>query len=130
MDEDIKKIHEFHLSGLGCAQVMVAMGLWKLGEENKRLLDAARGLCFGCYCNSTCGALIGGFLLLSMYDPEEAASYMIPELASWFAYEFKNMDCPDLLENNPANKPFTCPPLIEKTYLKVKELLREAGYDL
>ena len=130
MVKDTEKIHELHASGLGCAQVLVAMGLWKLGEENPRLVDAARGLCFGCFCDKICGALTGAFLMLAMFDPKQAADYMIPELASWFEYEFGKLDCPEILEHNPGNKPFTCPPIIEKTYLKAKELLQEVGYDL
>ena len=127
--DDIQKIQEFRAMGYGCAQVMVAMGLWKLGEENPRLIDAAKGLCLGCHCESLCGCISGAACMLTMIDRQQALEYMIPELAAWFEDEYGTIDCMDILKDDVNNKFTICPPIIEATYLKAKELLNEVGHD-
>lgn len=129
-EKDLEKIAEFRSKGYGCAQVMVAMGLWKMEEENPLLVEAAKGLCLGCHCESLCGCISGAACMATMIDREQALEYVIPELAAWFEAEYSSINCMDLLEGDVNNKFTTCPPIIENTYLKAKELLSEVGYDL
>ncbi|MGI5825143.1 MAG: C-GCAxxG-C-C family (seleno)protein [Bacillota bacterium] len=128
-EKDLEKIAEFRAQGYGCAQVMLAMGLWKLEEENSRLIEAAKGLCLGCHCESVCGCLSGSICMATMIDREQALEYIIPELSSWFESEYETINCMDILEGDVNNKFITCPPIIEATYLKTKELLKDVGYD-
>lgn len=127
--KDLEKIAEFRSKEYGCAQVMVAMGLWKLGEENPRLIEAAKGLCLGCHCESLCGCLSGAICAATMIDREQALDYIIPELSGWFEAEYGTIQCMDILNGDVNNKFIVCPPIIEATYLKLKKLLQEVGYE-
>ena len=134
MEKDILKLNQMLQSGKCCAQAMVALGLRLRGQSNPQLETAASALCLGVRSGLVCGALSGAAMMMSLFDPELAASEMIPELKEWFqdiyGEKYGSLDCDSILEGNRANKVFRCPALIENTYRKTREILEDYGFDL
>ena len=87
----------------------------------------------GVRCGLTCGALTGAAMMLQLFDPETAATEMIPELAEWFketyGEAYGGVNCDDILERNLANKAMRCPAVVESTYVKAREILEDFGFD-
>jgi hypothetical protein len=120
--------------GYCCSQIMLQMGLDAKGAENPELIDAVAGLCGGLYSGLCCGILTGAACLLSMYDRQRAASFMIPMLVEWFettyTQSYNGISCVDILDQDPANKLNRCPKIMEETIIKCRELLANYGYAL
>ncbi len=127
--DDLRKIAELRSKGYCCAQVMVGMGLLAKGEENDEFLQAVSGLCGGMRNMLLCGALSGAACMMTMLDKENSRE-MIADLKEWFEGEYGTTLCGELVEYDATNKAHVCPPLIENTYLHVKEILGEYGVDL
>ena len=134
MSDLSKDIAYLAAQGYCCSQIMVALGLNALGDQNPQLIDAVRGLCRGLYSGAVCGTLTGAACLLSMLDPRAAEAHMIPRLAEWFAMtfgeEYGGTDCAVILGDDPMNKFLRCPGIMERTAEKCRELLSEAGIEL
>jgi hypothetical protein len=134
MSDTKKQIFRLAADGYCCSQIMVQIGLEAKQEENPELLDAVAGLCNGVHRGLCCGILTGAACLLSMYDKQRAASFMIPMLADWFetAYTqaYGGIGCEDILDQDPMNKLNRCPRIMEETIAKCRELLANYGYVL
>lgn len=120
------------MRGACCAEALVRLGLTLRGEENEQFALAAAGLCDGMHGGYLCGALMGGALMLSMFDRNFAAGTMIPELTEWFddvyGMEYGSMNCEDITEGNIHCKAERCRPLMRATGSKCIELLETYGY--
>lgn len=134
MERDIIRLHQLLQEGKCCSQVMLTMGLEAMDAENPQLIQVSSALCMGVRSGLTCGALTGAAMMLCLFEPELALAELIPELTEWFeetyGESYGGTDCDSILEQNPRNKVFRCPSLVENTYRKARELLEEAGVDL
>lgn len=120
MNQDIL---QYKLKGYCCSQIIMAMGLEKLGKENPDLIQATAGLCNGVWQEKICGTLSAGVCLLCLADPHEAGKTYISELVDWFEASFGNTECSALINGNPLAKTETCPMIIEATFTKISEML-------
>ena len=134
MEKDIRRLNQLLLSGKCCAQALTVLGLELRGEDNPQLETAAAALCLGVRSGLTCGALTGAAMMMNLFEPEAAMSEMIPELSDWFrenyGERYGGIDCSAILEGNLSNKAVRCPILVENTYRKARELLKDYGVDL
>lgn len=119
MNEEILKLK---LQGYCCSQIIMELGLRKLGKENPDLIAAMAGLCNGLWRGETCGILSAASCLLYLADPKEAGTN-VGTLNEWFEDAFGNPDCDELLEGNPLSRVEKCPVMLEATFAKVSELL-------
>jgi hypothetical protein len=133
MNDSAGQIRDLSMSGYCCSQIMVKMGLDFMGKENPDLLNAVAGLCRGVHAGLICGTLTGGACLLSLYDKNEAAASMIPQLVAWFEETYGSLyggtSCLAIIEGDPVKKYERCPGLMVETFEKCRELLEEAGYE-
>lgn len=120
MDETI---FELKLQGYCCSQILMELGLRKLGKENPDLVAAMAGLCNGIWRGGTCGILSAAVCLLYLADPYEASQTYVRDLNEWFEDAFEVVDCDALLEGDPLNKVEKCPMMLGATFTKVAELL-------
>lgn len=120
MNQDIL---ELKLKGYCCSQIIMALGLKKLGKENPDLIKAMAGLCMGVQQGRICGILSAAICLLYLADPSGAENRNVREITDWFEESFFHVDCDDLLEGNPLNKIEKCPLMIEATFSKISEIL-------
>ncbi|MCU0493924.1 MAG: C-GCAxxG-C-C family protein [Chloroflexaceae bacterium] len=129
--------------GFFCSQILMLQGLALQGKENPELVRAMQGLAGGIgFTGGTCGALSGGACLLSLYAGKGSAEededlrllVMIGELNAWFQQRFGEqyggIDCSTILGGKLGSQLTCCPPMIDETLQKVKELLVEHGFDL
>ena len=134
MEKDIQKLHMILAGGTCCSKALVQMGLLASGREDPFLADTVSGLCLGVHSGLLCGALTGGALCLSLFDPQIAASDMIPQLTEWFREvtvdRYGGMDCGTILDGDPATKALRCPGLVEEVWRKCREILEDEGFDL
>ena len=134
MKDATNQIFRLAAEGYCCSQIMVQIGLEAKQEKNPELLNAVAGLCNGVHRGLCCGILTGAACLLSMYDKQRAASFMIPMLVDWFettyTQSYNGITCEDILDQNPMNKLNRCPKIMEETAMKCRELLANYGYVL
>jgi hypothetical protein len=129
--------------GFFCSQILMLQGLALQGKDNPDLVRAIQGLAGGIgFTGGNCGALSGGACLLGLYAGKGAAEeeedlrlmLMIGELNDWFKGRFGQryggIDCIQILGDGMGTQLTRCPPIIEETLQKVKELLVEHGFDL
>ncbi len=123
---------ELGMDGYCCSQIMVILGLEMQGKTNPDLVQAVAGLCNGLFSGETCGIISGAACMLSLFDREAAAGYLIPELVAWFkdAYMplYGSMRCQDIIGDNLGNRLSRCPEIMSATYEKSLEILAEYGY--
>lgn len=128
---DIIRLRELRQQKKGCAQIMVQMALEANRDENPALVQSMFGLCGGMHSGLLCGALSGAACMMSYFDPQLAATEMIPQLLDWFREEYDGkLGCMELLDGDRVNCPRICPALIENVYLEAKEILEEYGFDM
>jgi len=134
MEEDILMLRRLLLEGRCCSQALIALGLRVRGEENACLEQAASALCLGVHGGLTCGALTGAAMVLALYDPELAASQMIPDLTEWFKEHcddaYGGSSCDDILAGEPVNRALRCPKLMEDVWRTTRELLEDEGFEV
>lgn len=118
-----EEILDLKLKGYCCSQMIMEMGLRRLGKENEDLVAAMAGLCDGMWSGRICGILSAGICLLYLVDPKEASRNNVEELTEWFEDAFEYTDCADLMDGNPLNKVEKCPMMLEATFQKIAELL-------
>lgn len=118
-----QEIFELKVKGYCCSQILMELGLRKLGKENPDLIAAMAGLCNGLWREKTCGILSAAICLLYLVDSYGAGQTKVDELNEWFEDAFGSMDCEELMEKNPLNKVEKCPMMLEATFAKVSELL-------
>lgn len=116
-------ILDYKLKGYCCSQIIMEMGLVRLGKENPDLVKASAGLCDGLYQGYVCGILSAATCLLYLADPEEASRSLAADLNDWFTDAFGSTECSELLGDDPLNKVEKCPMMLEATFKQVEELL-------
>jgi hypothetical protein len=117
------EIFDYKMKGYCCSQIIMDMGLKRLGIEDQTLVDAMAGLCFGMNHGKNCGILSAGMCLLNLADPEAAGMTHARDLLEWFEDAYGAIDCDDLLEGDPLNKVEKCPLMIENTFMRISEML-------
>lgn len=120
MNEDI---FELKLKGYCCSQIIMELGLRKLGKENPDLIKAMAGLCNGLWMGKICGIFSAAICLLYLADPEEADRFNVAAFSEWFEDSFGSTECDALIEGNPLNKVEKCPVMLNASFLKISELL-------
>ncbi|MCE5334402.1 MAG: C-GCAxxG-C-C family protein [Desulfobacteraceae bacterium] len=133
---------ELAQQGFHCSQILLMLGLEAQGKSNPDVIRVMNSLAGGLgFSGEICGALTGGACLLGLYagrgGPEEEEdpklNLMISELIEWFSAEFGTLyggiRCSAILDDNPGNRTARCPVLVVGVFERVKELLKENGYD-
>lgn len=143
MDDLELRLFRLSSSGFCCAQIMYKLALEDEGSENDDLIKSAQGLCRGIAdSQQTCGVLSGGIGVLGLYGAKaseegmakEDFKEMVDEFHAWFQAEFSSTLCIDLIGKrdfygtDQSYKP-TCAQMIEKAYVKVREILSDHGYE-
>ncbi len=132
MTTDQERIRELRQEGYCCAQVMVAMGLEKLGEENPQMIEAVSPLCAGARSGLLCGAVSGACIMFGLYDKQLANQKMVPEFMAHIKEEFDETyggtDCLCILKGDMQNRFQTCPSLIERVYEIAAQVLEANGF--
>ena len=118
-----EKIFTLKMNGYCCSQIIMEIGLEKLGMENPQLVEAMAGLCDGVKCGKMCGAASAAVCLMYVADAKAAEDGMIQEYLDWFEESFGGLDCKELLGNDPMAKLDKCPMMVESTLVKLEELL-------
>lgn len=122
--EDMKeKIFMLKMKNYCCSQIVMEIGLEKLGIENSQLVSAMAGLCEGVKCGSICGTASAAVCFMYLADPQLAESGIVQEYLDWFEESFGALDCETLLIDGPMAKLEKCPMLVETTMNKLEELL-------
>ncbi|MEA4923075.1 MAG: C-GCAxxG-C-C family protein [Eubacteriaceae bacterium] len=120
MDQEIL---EYKLKGYCCSQVMMDMGLKRMGKENQELVDAMGGLCFGMNQGKNCGIVTAAMCILHLADPKEADMKLCRDFFEWFEDAFGTIECSELLEGNPLNKVEKCPKMIKAAMEELSDML-------
>ncbi len=141
---------ELGSKGYTCAQIVMIGTLRLLGEENEMLVRALSALSQGIAdTGKTCGALIGGYCLLSMYTAKgndfevakKEEQMLWDDLNTWFQKEFQYLTCDELLgiANCVPTDGMPCPErkmggencgiIVAKVWEKCLSLLSEYGID-
>lgn len=144
MGADAFKMFKLANSGYCCSQIMVIMYLEDNGIENVPLVKAMSGLCAGIGSQGkACGVLTGAACLFGIFagkgtDEEtrdDNLKKMIQEFTKWFENEFEYSECVDIITvdvlsdiNQHEAYPVKCGSIIQKSYNKVNEILKEYGY--
>ena len=118
-----EEIFTLKMNGYCCSQIIMEIGLKKIGKENYELVEAAAGLCFGSKCGKLCGAVSAAICLMCLADPQAERKGLIQEYLDWFEEAFEVLDCEELLRDDPMAKVEKCPMIVESTLVKLDELL-------
>jgi len=118
-----EKIFTLKMQNYCCSQIVMAIGLEKLGIENPQLIEAMAGLCEGVKCGSICGTASAAVCLMYLADAKTAQEGLAEEYLDWFEDSFGAMDCRDILGDDPMAKLEKCPMIVEATMAKLEELL-------
>lgn len=132
--------------GYCCSQILVGMALEYSGMENPQLIRAAEGLCNGMGgCDTNCGLLTGGALVLGLYaghdafseEKDEQLSVLLESFREWFVdtatSQYGGITCGQILGDDcESSVPDTskCSTLLAETYSYLESLLTEYNYDL
>ncbi len=103
--------------------------------ENEELVKSMYGFGGGFFLGKTCGILVGGAGLISMYmeDTEESTEKtkrMVQEFTQWFEEEFGSTECSDLRKEEREEMIIECGNMIEKSFNKIMTMLSEEGIDI
>ena len=118
-----EEIFTLKMNGYCCSQIVMDMGLRRLGRENPDLIEAMAGLCYGAKCGRLCGVVSAAVCLLCLADSRAESKGLIQEFLDWFEDAFQELDCEALLGDDPMAKVEKCPMLVESGLLKLSELL-------
>ncbi len=145
MDELALDLFQLSAKGYCCSQIMLKMALALEEKENPDLIRAAGGLCNGIgNSQKTCGIITGGIGIFGLYAgkgedqdySKEGYNAMVKDYMEWFEEEFGSSDCIDLIgvtefldPEHDSSYQVKCGELIQKSYLKVMEILSDYGYE-
>ncbi|NLD19651.1 MAG: C_GCAxxG_C_C family protein [Clostridiales bacterium] len=118
-----EEVFMLKMKGYCCSQIIMEMGLGKLGKENHELVEAMAGLCDGVKCGKICGVFSAAICLLYLADGKEAEKGLIHEFTDWFEESFGALDCEDLIGQDTMKKTQLCPMIVESSLVKLEELL-------
>jgi len=133
---DFDRMLELSKQGFQCAQILILLALESEGKENNDLVRAIGGLNLGLSdTNGPCGALTGGCCYISYFagkgDANEledpAYKKMLSGYAAWFRAEYGDQICSRILDGDMKNMPARCPGIIQASYVKATEILKENG---
>ncbi len=123
MDDLEDRVNALMLSGICCTSALVALALEDVGHDNPEFVAKVAVLCGGLWSGTTCGALTGGVLALSILQGDRPADHMtVGHYVDWFRAEFGSIECADLVEEDPMARAVRCPPIAVAAYLKAHEL--------
>lgn len=144
MGADAFKMFKLASSGYCCSQILIIMYLQDNGIENVPLVKAMSGLCAGIgNRGKACGVLTGAACLFGIYagkgtdieGKDDNLKKMIQQFSQWFEDEFENTECVDIITVDVLNDinqhevyPVKCGNIIQKSYNKVNEILKEYEY--
>ena len=141
MNAEAARMAELQAQGFHCSQILLMVGLERLGKHNPDLVRAMTGLANGLgHMGKTCGVLTGAICLLGLYAGRGAAeeqehpllTVMVQNLVSWFeetyGFRYGGIDCHSILDDDAWNRMLRCPLMVTETYAKVISLLEEHGY--
>ena len=120
MNDDI---FELRMKGYCCSQILMELGLRKLGKDNPDLVRSMAGLCNGMWRDKTCGILSAAICLLYVAEDDDEISQDLDELYDWFEDSFGSTECDALIAGNPLVKTEKCPMMLEATLKKVGDLV-------
>lgn len=139
------KMFKLANSGYCCSQILIIMYLESNGIENVQLIKAMAGLCAGVgNTGKTCGVVTGGACLFGLYAGkgidieirDDNLKKMIQEFVQWFEDEFESSECADIITVDVLNDinereayPIKCGNIMQKSYNKINEILKENGYE-
>lgn len=118
-----EEIFMLKMNGYCCSQMVMKLGLDRLGIENMQLIDAMAGLCDGAKCGSICGAASAAACLMYLADAKAAEDGLVADYMDWFEESFGSLECSHLVGDDPGAKLEKCPVLVENTMYKLEELL-------
>lgn len=132
-------------SGFCCSQIILKMALDDEETENADLLRAVRGMCNGLGgTQKSCGILTGALCIIGLYAangregeyPDVAYGTIVKNFMEWFEAQFGSTECCDIIgvqqftdENTNQDYMVKCGDILGESYLKVRELLEEQGYE-
>ncbi len=144
MGTDGFKMFKLANCGYCCSQILIIMYLESNEIENIPLVKAMAGLCAGVgNTGKTCGVVTGGACLLGLYAGKGLATdvrddnlkKMIQEFVQWFEEEFESTECADIITVDVLNDinekeayPIKCGNIMQKSYNKINEILKEHDY--
>jgi hypothetical protein len=127
-----ERLFEEQLKGHCCSEAIMNLSLEDMGwpeEDRKPLVKSMGAFCGGLHEGLACGTLCAAkaVLFVAEEDANKAQNELGPELMAWFKERFGSWNCRDILEGDPSRKPTVCPPLIEDTYIKLRDMLEDIG---
>jgi len=144
MGADAFKMYKLATQGYCCSQIMMILYLESKGQENVPLVKAMAGLCAGIgNQGKTCGVTTGAACLFGIYagkgiiseNKDDNLKKMIHKFVEWFEEEFESSECVDIITVDVLNDinqnevyPVKCGNIIQKSYNKINEILKEYGY--
>ncbi|WP_100065570.1 C-GCAxxG-C-C family protein [Miniphocaeibacter massiliensis] len=135
MEEIKESTKKMFLNGIMCSQVMVILGLKAKEIKNEELVRAMYSFGGGFFAGRTCGTLVGGAALISMFleDTEngnEKAKELINEYVNWFEKEGSSINCVDIRKEDQMEMIEECSGLVEKNFEYIVKLLNDNGVDI
>lgn len=118
-----EEIFDLKLKGYCCSQIIMEMGLRRLGKTNEDLIEAMAGLCDGTGSGKICGVLSAAICLLHLADSKKASMGASEDMTDWFEDAFGDTECSVLLEGNALNKVEKCPAMIDATFHELEDIL-------
>ena len=95
------------------------------------MVRAASGLCLGMHSGLTCGTLTAAAQVLALFDPENAAKRMIPQLMEWYEEtyggRYDSAACLDITGG--SMRPDRCLDILDGAWNEVTRLLTEFGFE-
>lgn len=144
MGTDGFKMFKLANCGYCCSQILIIMYLESNEIENILLVKSMAGLCAGVgNTGKTCGVVTGGACLLGLHAGKGLATdvrddnlkKMIQEFVQWFEEEFESTECADIITVDVLNDinekeayPIKCGNIMQKSYNKINDILKEYGY--
>ncbi len=132
----------FWKQGFHCCEILIFLGLEAQGKTNPDLIRAASQLSGGIgFSGQTCGALMGGALLLGLYAGRGSAEeeehpklrLMTNEYIEWFAakqeQEYGGITCSDITDDEACQVLARCPKVLADVVKQVKSILSNNGFD-
>jgi len=115
-----------------CSESIMNMALEDMGrspEERRGLVKSMGAFCGGLHEGLACGTLCAAkaVLFLAEEDYDKAHDELGPELMLWFRERFGAWNCHELLEGDISRKATLCPIIVEETYIKLRDMLEDAG---
>ena len=135
-DESVEaRVAEMRASQYGCSQVVLGIGMARMGVEDPNLMRAMEGYCGGA-CGGTCGALCGGAALFGLRlgkgTPEEPRSEdmkdLVRELTRRFSERWGASTCDGIIHGDPGLRQDVCPRLMAGTVREVWDILEARGF--